>query len=484
MMKNKQLLELINLGEGLNIEFKQSRNKLNRDVFESVCAFLNRNGGHLFLGVEDDGEIVGIDPSSVDKIKKDFVTSLNNSNKINPAAYVSIEEVEIDGHRILYSFIPESSQVHRCSGKIYDRNEDGDFNISDNTTLISNMYIRKQGTYTENKIFPYADFKDLKSELFTRVRKMAVNKNSNHPWQAMDDFELLRSASLYLKDPQTGKEGITLGGILLFGSSELISAALPHYRIDAILRKVNLDRYDDRDDIRVNLIESHDRLMSFVSKHLNDNFYLEGDMRISVRDRIFREIVSNILIHREYSNPFPAKLIIERDRICIENGNKARWSGVIDPTNFAPYPKNPILAKFFNDIGWADELGSGVRNVYKYSKIYSGLDPEFIEGDIFRVVIPLATQNISEQGTIQATNQATIQATIQATTKDDEEINNLLEFCIVPKTRNEIQEFMNLGNRGHFRKNILNPMIKGGLLKLTVPDKPTSPNQRYYSEKR
>ncbi|MGI6383212.1 MAG: RNA-binding domain-containing protein [Tissierellaceae bacterium] len=458
------------------MEFKESKNKLNKDVFDTVCAFLNRNGGHLFLGVKDDGTITGIDEDAIDRIKKDFVTSLNNSNKINPTAYVSIEEIEINGQKILHSFIPESSQVHRCNGKIYDRNEDGDFNIAENTTLVSNMYIRKQGTYTENKIFPYAEFKDLKSELFTRVRKMAVNKNSSHPWQAMDDFELLKSASLYLKDPQTGKDGITLGGILIFGTRELISAALPHYRTDAILRKVNLDRYDDRDDIRVNLIESHDRLMSFVSKHLNDNFYLEGDMRISVRDKIFREVVSNILIHREYSNPFPAKLIIEKDRVYIENGNKARWSGVIDPTDFAPYPKNPILAKFFNDIGWADELGSGVRNAYKYSKIYSGLDPEFIEGDIFKVIIPLATQNISDQ--------ATTQATMQATTQADEDTKILLDFCTIPRSRNEMQEFMRLANREHFRKNILNPLIKGGLLKLTIPDKPTSPNQKYYSEKR
>ncbi len=52
-MKIDKLQELIVGGENINVEFKQSRNKLNRDVFESVCAFLNRNGGHLLLGVED-----------------------------------------------------------------------------------------------------------------------------------------------------------------------------------------------------------------------------------------------------------------------------------------------------------------------------------------------------------------------------------------------------------------------------------------------
>jgi hypothetical protein len=51
-MKPEKLSEIISGGEGLTVEFKQSRTKLNRDVFETVCAFLNRNGGHLFLGVE------------------------------------------------------------------------------------------------------------------------------------------------------------------------------------------------------------------------------------------------------------------------------------------------------------------------------------------------------------------------------------------------------------------------------------------------
>lgn len=384
-------------------------------------------------------------------------------------------EVEIDGKTILYIFVPESSQVHRCNGKIFDRNEDGDMDITDNTNLVSGMYMRKQGTYTENRIFPFAEIAELKSELLIKVRKMAANERVNHPWKSMNDIELLKSAGLYLKDLQSGKEGITLGGILLFGNEELIHAALPHYRTDAILRRVNIDRYDDRDDIRVNLIESYERLMQFVSKHLNDNFYIEGDRRISLRDKIFREVVSNLLIHREFTNPFPAKLVIEKDRVFIENSNKPHGNGIIDPDNFSPFPKNPTIAKFFKEIGWVDELGSGVRNITKYNKIYSGASPTFIEGDIFRTIIPLSHE---------VTNQATDQVTNQDTDQVEDETKKLLEFCKVPRTREEMQIFMNLNNRGYFRTNILNPLIKGGLLKLTLPDKPTSPKQKYYSEER
>ncbi len=467
-----QIRKLINQGEGINIEFKESKNKLNKDVFESVCAFLNRIGGHLFLGVKDNGDIVGLDEESVNKLKNDFITSMNNSLKINPTFYLSVEDFEIDNMTILYIFVPNSSQVHRCNGKIYDRNEDGDLDITDNTNLVSQLYMRKQSTYSENLIYPAVDISDLRKDIFIKVRKLASNQRPNHPWEQMDNMELLRSSGLYLKDLQSGKEGITLAGILLFGEDELIANALPHFKTDAILRRVNVDRYDDRDDIRTNLIDSYERLMQFVAKHLDDKFYLEKDQRISLRDKIFREVISNILIHREFLNPYPAKFVIERNRVFTENSNKAHGFGLIDPNNFSPYPKNPIIAKFFKEIGWVDELGSGIRNINKYNKIYSSKEAEFIEGDVFKTIIPLGNKS-----TIQGSGQITTDATIE----HNKEIEDLFEFCKEPKSRQEIQEFVGLKSKSYFRRNVLNPLIKGGLLSLTVPDKPTSPNQKYYS---
>ena len=406
----------------------------------------------------------------VEQLKKDFVTSLNNHIIINPTFYLSIEGIEIDGKVILYINIPESSQVHRCKGKIFDRNEDGDFDITNNTNLVSELYMRKQSSYTENKIFPFAEIEELEAELFIKVRKLARNQKANHPWISMDDIEILKSAGLYLRDPNTGKQGITLGGILIFGKEELIQAALPHHKTDAILRRENLDRYDDRDDIRVNLLRSYERLLQFVAKHLNDKFYLEGKQRVNLRDKIYREAISNLLIHREFSNPFPAKLIIERNRVYIENGNKPHGNGIIDPEDFSPYPKNPKIAKFFKEIGWVDELGSGVRNIYKYNEIYSGADPEFIEGDVFKTILPLIPKCSEHDGEHDGEHDE-----IQDVTAE------LLEFCKEPKMRIEIQEFLGIKSRSYLNQNIMRPLIKGGLLKLTLPDKPTSKNQKYHT---
>jgi len=389
-MTTAKLNELIQQGEGINIEFKNSQFKLNRDTFETICAFLNHNGGHLILGVKNNGKVEGIIDNSVQNMIDSLVTSSNDPQKLNPPCYLSAQIIEYESKKVIYVYVPESSQVHSTAGKIFDRNEDGDFDITRQTERVTQLYLRKQTTYSENRIYPFLKLSDFKPELFNRIRTLAKNNRDDHPWQDMNNEELLRSAGLFKHDHQSGKDGYTLASVLLLGKDELIQSVLPHHKTDAIIRVENTDRYDDRDDIRTNLIESYDRLMAFIRKHLPDKFYQEGEQRISLRDRIFREIVGNMIVHREYANAFPAKLIIEKGRLLSENWNSPHVHGVIDPANFSPFPKNPVIAKFFKEIGRVDELGSGVRNAFKYCSIYApGTRPEFIEDDVFTTIIPL-----------------------------------------------------------------------------------------------
>ena len=165
---------------------------------------------------------------------------------------------------------------------------------------------------------------------------------------------------------------------------------MPQHKTDAIFRVENLDRYDDRDVIITNLLETYDRLIAFGQKHLSDPFVQEGVQSVSARDRILREICSNILAHRDYSSGYVAKFVIERDRLYTENANHSHGHDALHLSSFEPYAKNPPISKVFREIGLADELGSGMRNTYKYTKLYSGGTPEFIEGDVFRTVVPLA----------------------------------------------------------------------------------------------
>ena len=75
-----KLRQLIREGERLTVELKRCRNKITNNIYETVSAFSNRYGGYILLGVGDDGEVSGVNPAAVDKIKKDFVTISKESS--------------------------------------------------------------------------------------------------------------------------------------------------------------------------------------------------------------------------------------------------------------------------------------------------------------------------------------------------------------------------------------------------------------------
>lgn len=81
-----------------------------------------------------------------------------------------------------------------------------------------------------------------------------------------------------------------------------------------------MDRYDDRDVVITNLIESYDRLMEFGKKHLNDIFTMDGIQRVSARDKILREIISNLLMHRDFSSGYVPVNSSKRGHMLRTNG--------------------------------------------------------------------------------------------------------------------------------------------------------------------
>lgn len=236
-MTIEELKKLIDTGEKVDVEFKKAKNDLNKDVYESVCSFNNREGGHLILGVEDKTKnIIGVNPERVDKMLKEFTTSINNANKINPPMYLTPEIYEIDGKMIIYIRIPEGAQLRRLNGRIWDRTYEGDIDITDNAELVYKAYARKQSTYFVNKVYPNFGLDFLDFDIIRKAKKMAVSRVDNHAWGDMSEEEILRSSGLILTDPDTGKEGITLAAILLFGKDSTIMSVLPQYKTDAIYR--------------------------------------------------------------------------------------------------------------------------------------------------------------------------------------------------------------------------------------------------------
>lgn len=395
MMTPDELLHAIRGGESSTVEFKRCGDIPHADTFETVCSFSNRMGGDIYLGVTDEGDIIGVASERAVEIERNIANVAVNRKLFVPAPTVETERIECDGRTVVRVWVAPSSSVVRFKGVVYDRVADADVRI-DGDIQIGQMYLRKQNYYSERRIFRYVTPFDLRADLIARMRSMAVAQRAGHPWGVMSDDEMFRSAKLYDRDYTTGEEGFNLAAVLLLGKDDVISSICPAYVTDAIVRRENEDRYDDRLTVRTNLFDAYERLASFVRDHLPDRFALDGDKRTSPRDLIARELVANSLMHREYSSPVMARIVMDNESIRTINASRAFFEGRMRLGEFTPMPKNPIIADVFVQTGLAETLGSGLRALVRASHLYTGMDPEFTDGDVFTAMVPTRSPVVAD----------------------------------------------------------------------------------------
>lgn len=508
-------------GENIRTEYKEARDKVPNGFFQTVVSFLNREGGVIVLGANDDGVATGIDPSSVEQLKKDIVTALNNKEMVNPPVNFPLYQLEKEGEILICLKIPVSSQIHSYKGVIFDRENDSDIAIEDDSR-ISAMYFRKRNTFSESEILKHLRLEDFDIRLFDKTRAVVNAVDHTHPWIEADNMTILRDSQFYRRDPRTGEEGFTLAAALVFGKDDVIRSILPGYKVDVLVRIKDLDRFDDRiAPLRTNLIDTYQTVMEFLKTKpwLPEKFYLEGDQRKDLRELIFRELVGNMIVHREYTSAHTTELVIYKDRVEISNPNNPLFKGVLSLDAFSPYAKNPSIRKFFAEFRWTDELGSGVKNVRKYLKIYAnGAKPIFIEDDEFRTIIPLSCPVFGDKALLVLSffglditttpkeileemkhlallpkyggiddpdtflfqkGSSWVKKGVNLLPKRTITILKLMTICLTPNSIDEIKQLMSFGSRDKLRELYLNPLRKVGFIEPTNKIKLNSPEQKY-----
>ncbi len=401
-MTSDELKQITRHREKRTLEYKEAWSELPGNLFETVCAFLNRDGGVIVLGAHDDGSITeGVNPRAIDQMCKNIANVSNNAEMLNPAYLLQPEIVEVedslcgDKVQVIIVQVPASSQAHRFKNKYYDRSVDGDYELRTDAQ-ISQLYLRKSADYTEDTIFPYLKIEHFKEGIVNKAKNLIRSMREDHPWLALDEMEFFKTANLYRQDTRTGEEGFTLAALMLFGKDEIIQSALPYYKIDCVLRRINTTRYDDRYTSFGNIIDGYTEVMNFFERCFPDPFFMEGDQRVSLRDKVFREVVSNLLIHREYLNPAFTMIDVRIDHVLVQNASRPLRTGVLTPDNFTPHPKNPHLANFFVQMGRGEHLGSGVLNLYHYAPLYMGAEPTITDDDMFRIRLNIAEAKRAE----------------------------------------------------------------------------------------
>lgn len=93
-MDTNKLQNTLAVGETVAVEFKRCSDGIRSDTYETVCSFLNRYGGDIYLGVEDDGTVCGIPFNAASDIIKNFIKMISNPDILSPTIYLSPEILE------------------------------------------------------------------------------------------------------------------------------------------------------------------------------------------------------------------------------------------------------------------------------------------------------------------------------------------------------------------------------------------------------
>ena len=186
-MESQRVDYILQKEEGLTSEFKRAASALPNNLFETVCAFLNRNGGTILLGITDEGEVCGVDENKIEQICKNLTNLSNNSSKLDPVFLLQPSIVSLGSKKIIHVFVPSSSQVHKTNGKCYDRGMDGDFVVTTHAK-ISELYMRKSANYSENTIYPFLNETHFEEGIVQKAKNSIRSNRPAHPWLELIGF--------------------------------------------------------------------------------------------------------------------------------------------------------------------------------------------------------------------------------------------------------------------------------------------------------
>ena len=189
--------------------------------------------------------------------------------------------------------------------------------------------------------------------------------------------------------------------------------------------------------------------------------------------RALREAVTNAIMHRDHFET-GANVFIEIYSDRIEISNPGGLPKGLDASSLGTRSirRNAIIADLLHRIGYIEKAGTGIRRMRDEAHAHGAPEPVFHTDTFFTAkFLPRSDQN---ENTAQALHKHRT-----STAQVSDQVVRLLKFASEPRTRDEMQRIAGLKHRQHFNKEYLKPLLVAGWLTMTIPDKPSSPRQRY-----
>ncbi|EPX9364577.1 AlbA family DNA-binding domain-containing protein, partial [Aeromonas veronii] len=336
------LTDLETLAESEQVEFKlaagrDGKGALPQDFWSSYSAMANGRGGWVILGVEEkERKFIPVGVTELDKVQQDLFNQLNDRDRVsvNLLSAQNVQVVHLAGKSIMAIHIPAAMRkqkpVHLKKspfGNTYLRLHDGDRRCDDETVkrmLAEQLHDSRDGEILSE----HYDFsQDIDLDSLKVYRNLLSAHSPQHPYLDFDLFELFKKIGGWRKDRETGKEGITLAGVLMFGQWEAITAAAPNYFVDyqerpeAKTESRWVDRVCPDGTWSGNLFDFYRKVYQKLTTDLKVPFQLvEGQRKSDTPVHIaLREALVNCLVHADYSERASVLVVKRPDMYGFRN---------------------------------------------------------------------------------------------------------------------------------------------------------------------
>lgn len=450
-------------------ECKAARKGCPEHLYDTLSSFSNQDqGGVIIFGIDEKNnyELCGVYNVSDLQLKLQ-----NQCENMLPAVRAFFTPVSIDSKDFLAMEIPGINPLQRpCFYKPKGKYSGSYVRVGDADIVMNEFEIYQYESYKKRikddiRTIEDSDIKLFDVEKHDKYLKLVKEKRQNLSKNVSDkEIDVLMGLRVNNKP--------TLAATITF--SKYPQTYFPQYCINAVringttMTDLGIDgeRFVDSEKITGPIDDMAEELVKFVLRNMNkktliNNFGQRND-KPEYPIIAIREAIINALIHRDYSifsEGMPIRVEMYNDRIEIINPGQIYGGGRVELLGHNRFDtRNPVLTDILEILEITENRYSGIPTIRKEMRENNLPQPIFIsQRGEFKVVL-------------------------RNTFVDDEEnvIKSIINYCSIPRSREEIVKFVGK-SKNHVISKYISPLVASGQLKLSIPDKPQSPYQKYFS---
>lgn len=384
--------------ETLTVEFKSDRKRLSdADLVEALVCLANTEGGELWLGVEDDGQVTGLHADHALLVGLAGLVAARTS----PSLQVDVEPAVINGVRVACIRVPKATSEVATQAGVYVRRRIKHDGTPECVPMLPHERISRASSFGLIDVSAQpvagctlADFDPLERE---RLRQAVHKYGGDRVLLELDDEALDGALGFSTRTP-TGERVPTLTGLLVIGrESALRERVATHEFAFQVLAREAVSFNEFR---RFPLLKALDWLETNFRPYNPEKEVQIGLFRVPIPKvdmGAFREAVANALVHRDYHRLGAVHVRLDDHGLTISNpGGLVEGVTLHNLLTTAPRPRNPALADAMKRIGIVERSGRGVDKIYRGMLRFGRPEPDYSRTDRNSVILQLATVDADE----------------------------------------------------------------------------------------